>query len=188
MQPVSTRSLAEVLARLARSGLSCAGAGLRADGSVELRVQHEQRVERTGDAVRAGWPGAVASVHRERRSDATHHAVEVQPGLWLTWQVPLPRPSAATLAPPPAQGDRLAAYHVGVSDQESDAEVVLASSPDEAAACYAEGWGLRPGTVLAVSEEPLGDEDTLDGPPPRVFVVEARGGVSAWQGWGARRH
>lgn len=187
LQPVATRSLADVLTRIARLGLSCVGAGLRPDGSVELRVQHELRLERTGEAVRAGWPGAVASVQRERHGDATSHAVEVQPGLWLTWRVPAPRPSTRTPPPPPVRTDRLAAYHVGVSDQDGDAEVVLASSADEAAACYAEGWGLRPGTVLAVSAEPLGDEDTLDGVPPQVFVVEARGGVSAWQGWGARR-
>lgn len=187
MQPEATRALADILARLARLGLSCVGAGLRPDGSVELRIQHEHRLERTGEAVRSGWPGAVASVHRERSGEASNHAVEVQAGLWLTWRVPTPRPASPPAAPP-RPADRLAAYHVGVSDQDGDSEVVLASSAGEAAACYAEGWGLRPGTVLAVSEEPLGDEDTLDGLPPQVFVVEAVGGVRAWQGWGARRH
>ena len=188
MRPPSTRSVAEVLARLVRADLSCVGASLRADGGVELLVRHVGRDERTGDAVRDAWPGAVASMQREHGADSARYVVEAQPGLWLTWSGTATNPEPAPpLSLPEPPSDRLSAWHVGVSDADGDADVVLASTPDEAAACFAAGWGLEPGTILAVSEEPLNEEDTLDSAPPQVFVVGDRGAIRAGMAMGARR-
>lgn len=171
-----------------RAEVNCVGAGLRPDGAVELQLEHSKGQSRTGDAVRAAWPGALSSVLMEHTHEGPRFTIEVLQGLWLTWCAPARLAEPAPLAPPPqpVPSGRLRAFHVAVSDADGDAEVVLASTPDEAAACFASGWGLSAGTVLAVVEEPVTVDQGPPGPPV-VYVVGDSGAVQAHAMSGGRR-
>lgn len=181
--------MAEVLARLQAAGLSCTGARVWNGDGVELIVDHAGGSQIIAEAVARQWPHRTASTIVERFHDGARVRVEIQPGVCLRWQrtTAQPRQTAPPRREPPPPDNRMLAYEVGRSDGGDDLDVVLAGSPDEAARCFLEGWGVPDGAMLAVrwDDHPGAIDPSLDRPLPhlRVFRV-VHGTVVRVPGWG----
>lgn len=148
----SPSSVVEVLLTLERVGLECIGARALGSQELELRVASRRGDVDPGTAIQQAWPSRSSHLLLERLPDAVRARLLVRQGLWVAWQAP--RTPVGRHAPErERQANRMVAYEVHKGEGDRDEEVVMAASPDQAAAYYAQGWGLTQGTLLTVAWE-----------------------------------
>jgi len=146
--PLTTaRTVAAVLARLGKLGLDVTGIRAIGPDSIELTVHSAPWSERPGRLVAHAWNVPDNRIQVRRGPEGLRARLEIQPGIWLSWQERPPRARAV-------EEPSIRAYAVGPASDDDHEEVVMASSADEAAAYYAVGWGLDRGALVAVAWDP----------------------------------
>lgn len=179
----SPHTVVGVLRVLEHVGLECIGARVLPGDEIELRVAMRLGLGDPGQAIQQAWPDRGSHLLMERLSDITRARLLVAHGVWVSWQASSDLHGHSSRAPVPDH--RLTAFEVRKGEGGSDEEVVMATSPDEAAAYYARGWGLDQGALVAVAwEEARGAHlhPALSGRHMRLYRVLPQGRVATLPG------